>query len=91
MYELIGEPEDAWANMCPETEVSRNKCIIERSSNQNIDDIADTIPDIVNDSTKADTLYQVQQSTASIVDMLHIMQGLNESQQKVFCNCEIGV
>lgn len=84
MYELIGEPEDAWANLCPETEVSRNECIMERSSNQTTDDIADTIPSIENGSTKADILYQVQQSTVSNEDVLRIMHGLNETQQKVF-------
>lgn len=84
MYEQIGEPEDAWANLCPETEVSRNECIMEMSSNQNSDNITDTIPDMEAESTKASVLYQVQQSSVSNVEMVRIMQGLNETQQRVF-------
>lgn len=52
MYEHLGEPEDAWANLCPETEISRDECIMERNSDLNTDDVADTIPDIKHESTK---------------------------------------
>lgn len=84
MYKQIGEPEDAWANLCPETEVSRNECIMEMSSNQNSGNITDTIPDMDPESTKASVLYQIQQSSVSNKEMLRIMQGLNETQQRVF-------
>lgn len=84
MFEHLGEPEDAWANLCPETEISRNECIMERNSDLNTDDVADTIPDIEHESTKADIIYHVQQSNVSNEEMLRIMQGLNETQQRVF-------
>lgn len=84
MYESIVEPEDAWANLCPETEVSRDECLMERSTLQNSDEHTTVIPDIENESCGADILYQVQQSCVSNEEMIHIVQTLNETQQKVF-------
>lgn len=84
MYENIGEPEDAWANLCPETERDRDECVMIKSQLQNSDEFVENIPDIQNDVKKADVLYQVQQISVSNAEMLNIVQNLNEIQQKVF-------
>lgn len=84
MHESIGEPEDAWANLCPETVVSRDECLMERSTLQNSGEHTTVIPDIENESCGADILYQVQQSYVSNEEMIHIVQTSNETQQKVF-------
>lgn len=34
IYETIGDVEDAWATLCPETEVERKNCDIERRKNK---------------------------------------------------------
>lgn len=85
MYEHLGEPEDAWANLCPETELNRDECIMERSTEQHTDDYTDTIPDInENETAKGDILYQVQQSSLSNEEMFCIVENLNDTQKKVF-------
>lgn len=85
MYEHLGEPEDAWANLCPETELNRDECIMERSTQQNSDDYPDTIPDITgNEIAKGNIPYQVQQSNLSNEEMFRIIENLNDTQKKVF-------
>ncbi|XP_065942676.1 uncharacterized protein [Magallana gigas] len=83
-YENIGEPEDAWANLCPETERDRDECVMIKSQHQNSDEFVETIPDIENDLHKPDVLYHVQQISVSSEEMLTILQNLNKIQQKVF-------
>lgn len=56
---------------------------MERASNQNSDDITETIPDIENECTKAYFLYQIQQSSVNNEEMFRIMQSLNETRQRV--------
>lgn len=80
----IGEPEDAWANLCPETERDRDECVIIKSLLHNSSDVVETIPDIENDVNKPDQLYHVQQFSVSNEEMLNKVQSLNETQQKVF-------
>lgn len=84
LYENIGEPEDAWANLCPETEKNRDECVMMKTTLKNSEDLVENIPDIDCDFNKADVLYQVQQLCVSSEEMLNIVQHLNEIQQKIF-------
>lgn len=63
---------------------------MERNSDLNTDDVADTIPDIEHESTKADIIYHVQQSNVSNEEMLRIMQGMKPNKE-FSTMCEIGV
>ena len=81
-FEIIGEPEDAWANLCPETEVLRQECRIARSEIVNENDAGD-LPDMQN-STNSDVLYKIQQDTHSKEEIMLTLQSLNETQSKVF-------
>ena len=81
-FENIGEPEDAWANLCPETERLRQECRMERceivsENNEN------ELPDM-QDKTNSDVLYKVQQDIHSKEEILPVLQSLNETQLKVF-------
>nr|XP_034317094.1 uncharacterized protein LOC117686352 [Crassostrea gigas] len=81
-FEQIGEPEDAWANLCPETEVMRHEC----SRNRNVDldlNATEELPDM-QPQHNSDVLYKVKQNTQSREQITHVLQNLNETQMKVF-------
>eukprot|EP00105_Crassostrea_gigas_P011512 XP_011427210.1 PREDICTED: uncharacterized protein LOC105328139 [Crassostrea gigas] len=81
-FEKIGEPEDAWANLCPETELMRDEWSAER--NVDLDMTAtEELPDM-QPETKSDVLFKVQQNTQSREEITHVLQNLNETQMKVF-------
>nr|XP_022331917.1 uncharacterized protein LOC111129740 [Crassostrea virginica] len=78
-FENIGEPEDAWANLCPESELMREQCSIPKVNlNEN-----DELPDM-QDDTNADVLYKVQQNSGSTEEALPVLQNLNATQTKIF-------
>ncbi|XP_062602075.1 uncharacterized protein LOC134263710 [Saccostrea cucullata] len=81
-FENLGEPEDAWANLCPETELSRQECAALRNETLEINPSED-LPDMQTD-INSDVLYKVQQNTKSTEEMLQILQNLNETQMRVF-------
>ncbi|XP_078333990.1 uncharacterized protein LOC111105212 [Crassostrea virginica] len=79
VYENIGEPEDAWANLCPESEVMRQQCTIPKLTLEG----AEELPDM-QDDMKPDVLYKVKQNSHSRDDIMPVLQSLNETQMKVF-------
>ncbi|XP_062611086.1 uncharacterized protein LOC134272924 [Saccostrea cucullata] len=81
-YENIGEPEDAWANLCPETELMRQECSAKRCIGLDLND-TEELPDMQTESS-SDVLYSVQQNTQSREETMQILQSLNETQMKVF-------
>ena len=81
-FETIGEPEDAWANLCPETERLRQECRMTKSEVTNENNVED-LPDMQN-KTNSDVLYKVQQDIHSKEEILPFLQSLNETQLKVF-------
>ncbi|XP_062569279.1 uncharacterized protein LOC134231343 [Saccostrea cucullata] len=81
-YENLGEPEDAWANLCPETELMRQECSAKRSLGLDLND-TEELPDMQTESS-SDVLYSVQQNTQSREETMQILQSLNETQMKVF-------
>ncbi|XP_062576240.1 uncharacterized protein LOC134238134 [Saccostrea cucullata] len=83
MFENIGEPEDAWANLCPETEDMREKCAAKRKDVSRLQEDEDGIPDMQNE-TNSDVLYHIQQNNISREEILPILQTLNEKQKDVF-------
>ncbi|XP_062588390.1 uncharacterized protein LOC134250047 [Saccostrea cucullata] len=84
-YEMIGEPEDAWSRICPETEVLRREGIAQRKETtvpqeENIN----IIPDIESETHNADVMYHVHQNAASREEMQSVLQTLNETQSEIF-------
>ena len=83
MFDEIGEPEDAWASLCPETEKERDECLSELNVEQT--ESLDEIPD-VQDDTGNDTgcLPLIEKSQTSRENMLPVMKSLNATQKAVF-------
>ncbi|XP_062613488.1 uncharacterized protein LOC134275232 [Saccostrea cucullata] len=81
-FEKLGEPEDAWANLCPETELLRQECAALRNESLDLNPSED-LPDMQTDGN-SDVLYKVQQNTKSTEEMQQILQNLNETQKRVF-------
>lgn len=59
MFESIGEPDDAWALLCPESESSRRHCL-EMKTPVEDDECELEVPDLTEDEHNADILYRVQ-------------------------------
>ncbi|XP_062591494.1 uncharacterized protein LOC134252984 [Saccostrea cucullata] len=84
MFENIGEPEDAWATLCPESEAVRQQNTIEKNKVNTLDEhLPEAIPDIQS-QTNHDVLFQIQQNKHSKNDILPILQSLNETQKEIF-------
>ncbi|XP_052713814.1 uncharacterized protein LOC128187408 [Crassostrea angulata] len=83
-FETIGEPQDAWASLCPETELMRKECMEERSTLNVLDDHVDEIPDMETEANSADVMFKVQQNNQSREEAMHIIQNLNETQRNIF-------
>ncbi|XP_078320120.1 uncharacterized protein LOC144621199 [Crassostrea virginica] len=78
-FENIGEPEDAWANLCPESEKMRHECSKPKLTlNEN-----EELPDM-QDDTNSDVLYKVQQNSGSREEILPVLRSLNTTQMQVF-------
>ncbi|XP_078330659.1 uncharacterized protein LOC111107339 [Crassostrea virginica] len=80
VFENIGEPEDAWANLCPESEKMRHEC----SKPKQILNENEELPDM-QDDTNSDVLYRVQQNSGSREEILPVLQSLNTTQLQIFC------
>lgn len=81
-FENMGEPEDAWANICPQTELLRQECHSERNDVLDLN-VTEELPDMQLENN-SDVLYKVQQNVQSKEEIYHVLQNLNESQMKVF-------
>nr|XP_034334797.1 uncharacterized protein LOC117691964 [Crassostrea gigas] len=83
-FETIGEPQDAWASLCPETELIRKECMEERSKLNVLNDNVDEIPDMETEANSADVMFKVQQNNQSREEAMQIIQNLNETQRNIF-------
>lgn len=83
-FENIGEPEDAWANLCPETESMRQKFQRERGQYDDCNEqLIETIPDM-QETTNADVPLRVEQRINSRDEILPVLQTLNKTQIQLF-------
>ncbi|XP_062609123.1 uncharacterized protein LOC134270887 [Saccostrea cucullata] len=80
-YEIIGEPEDAWALLCPQTEESRENCMKRKSQELQNQGEAEDIPDLQDIDHNADLLYQIQNAAHSRQKMLPLLRNLNATQR----------
>lgn len=71
-FEQIGEPEDAWANLCPETEVMRHECSRDRNVDLDLN-VTEELPDM-QPQNNSDVLYKVNQNTQSREQITHVLQ-----------------
>lgn len=84
MFELIGEPEDAWASLCPETEMEREECLNQKSKLENEDNRTNEVTKEVESEDPSDFIYHIRESSNSRQEMLPLLQSLNDKQKQVF-------
>ena len=82
IFEQIGEPEDAWALLCPETETNRRSCL-EGKERVEEAEVETEVPDLIEEEHNADILYRVQHSTRR-EDVLPMLRSLNKTQSEMF-------
>lgn len=58
VYESIGDVQDAWVTLCPETEVERDTCDLQRRKNH-ADAITDSVADLETNGNKCNIPYTV--------------------------------
>lgn len=83
IYESIGDVEDAWATLCPETEVERETCDIERRKHQ-VDNHADFVADLENRESKCNIPYTVTVMNSVKEQMIPLLRSLNAKQKQIF-------
>ncbi|XP_052700234.1 uncharacterized protein LOC128177537 [Crassostrea angulata] len=84
IFELIGEPEDAWASLCPETEMKREECLIQKSILHSKDTQPKEVTEEVEREDSSDVLYHIREASNSRQEMLPLLQSLNDKQKEVF-------
>ncbi|XP_062606870.1 uncharacterized protein LOC134268630 [Saccostrea cucullata] len=82
--EVYGEPEDAWANLCPETERNREDCIIEKKRREQLDNKEPEITHEVECDGALDLIYHIRESFNSRQEVLPLLRSLNEKQKQIF-------
>ena len=83
MFETLGNVEDAWATLCPETELERDICSSERNRENSNDENVDAIPDLTPAGNLADIPYTVTKTDSIKEDMYPLLRTLNDTQKKV--------
>ncbi|XP_062597817.1 uncharacterized protein LOC134259232 [Saccostrea cucullata] len=84
-FESIGEPEDAWASLCSETELMRQECSSKKNKLYDAQEhVLETIPEMQNETNFSDVLYQIQQNNIARDEISPVLQTLNEMQKEVF-------
>ncbi|KAK3105150.1 hypothetical protein FSP39_018213 [Pinctada imbricata] len=83
LYDLIGEPTDAWAMICPESERGRDECRQMKSFDVADESVQEEIADLQPDN-KPDIAYTIQGRNASKEEILPILRSLNCKQKEVF-------
>lgn len=85
VYDMVGEPEDAWAQLCPESELSRRECMSKRKKTDlKENDTGELIPDIQCEFSTGSLSYVVEQNNSTKQQILPILQSLNETQKEIF-------
>ncbi|XP_062594109.1 uncharacterized protein LOC134255598 [Saccostrea cucullata] len=80
--EMFGEPEDAWASLCPETELNRRECLNEKLRNDE-----NTEPEITNEiecTGFEDAIYHLRETRSTRKEMLPLLCSLNDKQKLIF-------
>ncbi|XP_062606605.1 uncharacterized protein LOC134268370 [Saccostrea cucullata] len=63
VFELYGEPEDAWAKLCPETEINRNECLDEKMVTEKLED------------KKPEVTHEIENSSSDLLYHITVIQG----------------
>ena len=85
-FVTYGAPEDAWARLCPETELERHECKRKEADLSNQDNEADKIVDLDDDASKStrSVPYYVARSETTREEILPVLRSLNNEQKQAF-------
>ncbi|XP_061177698.1 uncharacterized protein LOC133186474 [Saccostrea echinata] len=81
--ELFGEPEDAWAKLCPETEVRREECLEEKKKRGEEENKEMLLTEEFENDSVSD-LYHIKDISNSRQEILPLLRSLNAKQKQVF-------
>ncbi|CAG2192522.1 unnamed protein product [Mytilus edulis] len=81
-----GYQEDAWAQLCPETEKERHECneVGENTTTQEVDSPELGIPDLNQTDKPTDENVMVQKTCFSRSEVIPLLRTLNEKQKRIF-------
>nr|XP_022300726.1 uncharacterized protein LOC111108932 [Crassostrea virginica] len=82
--ELLGEPEDAWARLCPESELNRRECLSEKLEIQNTETTEPESSFEIDQQFSSDVIYHVKETKNTSQEMLPLLRSLNEKQKQIF-------
>ncbi|XP_062616868.1 uncharacterized protein LOC134278575 [Saccostrea cucullata] len=84
ILELCGEPEDAWANLCSETERNREECLNEKRRIEQSENKEPEITNEIENDGSSEFIYHIREYSSSRQEMLPLLRSLNEKQKQVF-------
>ncbi|XP_061190015.1 uncharacterized protein LOC133197842 [Saccostrea echinata] len=82
MYEILGDVEDAWATLCPETELERDTCKTKERKEVDVNDNTQAIPDLSPSDVPFDVPYTVTKCNSK-EELMPLLRTLNENQRNV--------
>lgn len=82
--DVYGEPEDAWAKLCPETERNREECFHEKRRTELSENKEPEITHEIEHDGSSDLIYHITENSNSRQEILPLLRTLNERQKQVF-------
>ena len=84
-FATYGAPEDAWARLCPETELERHECQREKPDISNVDKDEEKIVDLDNGASNSTSVpFCVTRSETTREEILPVLRSLNNEQTQAF-------
>ncbi|XP_006815908.1 uncharacterized protein LOC102803256, partial [Saccoglossus kowalevskii] len=84
LLDECGQLEDAWANICPETESERIECLEEAQKNTNDNEYDTSIPDLEEQPQISDSHVVVPSCSMSKIEGHSMLRKLNVKQSEIF-------
>nr|XP_034309066.1 uncharacterized protein LOC117683597 [Crassostrea gigas]XP_034309067.1 uncharacterized protein LOC117683597 [Crassostrea gigas]XP_034309068.1 uncharacterized protein LOC117683597 [Crassostrea gigas]XP_034309069.1 uncharacterized protein LOC117683597 [Crassostrea gigas] len=82
--EMLGEPEDAWASLCPESELNRRECLNEKLKSKEQEKSESEVTHEIESIGSEDIIYHLRETQNTRKEMLPLLRSLNEKQKQIF-------
>lgn len=82
--EMLGEPEDAWANLCPESELDRRECLNEKMISNEQENAESEVTQEIECSGSEGNMYHIRETQNTRKEMLPLLRSLNDKQKEIF-------
>ncbi|XP_062597979.1 uncharacterized protein LOC134259411 [Saccostrea cucullata] len=83
-FEMFGEPEDAWASLCPESELSRRECLNEKLRTNDQENTESEVTHEIESSNSEDAIFHLRETQTTRKEMLPLLCSLNDKQKLIF-------